>query len=105
MGKIGWRIPEIGEKVVVKHPDFQSSQDGIKSGDVGKVLGMIDDDNPEEILLLLYNPDWSNMDCYYAEDIDEWYGVYSGDAEKYLCCLVYIRECDLHGINEDEVEL
>lgn len=101
---MGWRIPEIGEKVVVKHPDFQSSQDGIKSGDVGKVLGMINDDNPEEILLLLYNPNWSGMDCYYTEDI-EGYGDISSSAESFLSCLVHIRECDLHGINEDEVEL
>lgn len=101
---MGWRIPEIGEKVVVKHPDFQSKQDGIKSGDVGKVLGRINDDNPEEILLLLYNPDWSNMDCYCAVDFDE-QGKYSRSEEEFLSCLVYIRECDLHGINEDEVGL
>jgi len=102
---MGWRIPEIGEKVVVKQPDFQSRKDGIKSGDVGKVLGVIDDDDPEEIILLLYNPDWSNMDLYHAIDIDG-HGNVSCGAESFLSCLVYIFECDLlKGINEDEVKL
>lgn len=102
---MGWRIPEIGEKVVVKHPDFQSRQDGIKSGDVGKVLGRIDDDEIEEIMLLLHNPDWSGMACYHAIDIDG-YGDISSSAESFLSCLVYIRECDLlEGVKEGEVEL
>lgn len=102
---MGWRIPEIGEKVVVKHPDFQSRQDGIKSGDVGKVLGMIDDDETEEIILLLYNPDWPNMDCYHTVDLDG-RGKFSSSAESFLSCLVYIRECDLlEGVKEGEVEL
>lgn len=102
---MGWRVPEIGEKVVVKHPDFQSSQDGIKSGDVGKVVGIIGDDYIEEVLLLLNNPAWTNM-CVYHSATFEGIVDYSSNKEEVESCLVYIRECDLlEDINEDEVEL
>lgn len=102
---MGWRIPEIGEKVVVKHPDFQSKQDGIKAGDVGKVVGIVGDDDIEEVLLLLNNPAWTNMDVYHSATFE---GVvdYSMNEYKVESCLVYIRECDLlEGIDEDRVKL
>ncbi|MGQ1358417.1 hypothetical protein ACT414_18635 (plasmid) [Acinetobacter baumannii] len=95
---MGWRIPEIGEKVVVSHPDYESKLYKIKSGDVGKVVGIVPDDDPSLVLLLLYNPNW-DLDEYYTHDIGDYF---IGDLEE--ACLVYIRECDLHGINESEVK-
>lgn len=77
------KAPEIGTKVVIVKPDDHSIGEGIVEGDIAKVVEVETCIKENDLILILHNPKWENLDD----------GVL-GCASSYH--LVYLSECDIY---------